>query len=72
MTIPITDDLEQALKARAEAQGKTIPEIALEILSETMAERPLSAKVGHLKGRLNLPQQDGSWREQLRARNWRT
>ena len=73
LTIRADDKLRAALQKRAVIQGKSISEVAREILSEAVAERPLSERVGHLRGRLDL--QSGSisdpWREQLRKRNWR-
>ncbi len=72
LTIPADESLERALRERAEAQGKTIPEIARQILSQVLLEPPLGKRTGHLKGRLELPpaRQD-AWRDELRARNWR-
>lgn len=73
LTIRADDKLRAALQKRAAIQGKSISEVAREILSEAVAERPLSERVGHLRGRLDLQSGGVSdpWREQLRERNWR-
>lgn len=54
-------------------QGKTVPELAREILSEAVAERSRSERVGHLREQLHLQKDtsDSDWPpgffEQLRA-----
>lgn len=54
-------------------QGKTVPELAQEILSEAMAERPLAERVGHLRGRLHLRKDTSDpWRAHLRESNFRS
>ena len=73
LTIPADEKLQEALQERAAKQGKTIPELAREILSEALAEHPLAERVGHLRGQLHL-QKDTSdpWRSHLRESNFRT
>ena len=72
LTIRTDENLREALKARAAIQGKSISEVAREILSEALAERPLSERIGHLKGQLDLKSgAPDPWRERLRERNWR-
>lgn len=71
LTIPADESLERALRERAEAQGKTIPEMAREILSQALLEPSVGRRTEHLKGRLELPSpRHDSWREELRGRNW--
>jgi len=72
LTIRTDERLREALQKRAAIQGKSVSELAREILSEAVAERPLSERVGHLRGQLDL--RSGSsdpWRKNLRKRNWR-
>ena len=72
LTIRADESLLEALKARAAVQGKSVSEVARDILNEALAERPLSERIGHLRGQLDL--QSGAsdpWRERLRERNWR-
>jgi plasmid stability protein len=72
LTIRTDENLREALKARAAIQGKSVSEVAREILSEALAERPLSERIGHLRGQLDLkPGASDPWRERLRERNWR-
>ena len=72
LTIPADEKLQEALQERAASQGKTVPELAREILSEAVAERSLAERVGHLRGQLRLetPASD-PWRAHLRERNFR-
>lgn len=73
LTIPADRKLHEALQERATKQGKTVPELAREILSEALAERSLAERVGHLRGQLQL-QKDTSdpWRAHLRESNFRS
>lgn len=72
LTIRTDESLRKALARRAEAQGKTVSEIVREILKEALVERPLSARIGHLRGGLRLPRESSDrWRQQIRDRNWR-
>ncbi|HEX3528457.1 MAG TPA: hypothetical protein VH988_15440 [Thermoanaerobaculia bacterium] len=73
LTIPTDEKLHEALQERAAMQGKTVPELAQEILSEAMAERPLAERVGHLRGRLHLRKDTSDpWRAHLRESNFRS
>ena len=73
LTIRTDERLREALAERARAQGKTVSQIVREILQDALEERPLASRVGHLKGRLELPSQpDDPWRERIRERNWRS
>ena len=74
LTIRASDALREALSRRAAVQDKTVSEVVREILEDAlMARRPLAARAGHLKGRLELPSgSDDPWRERLRERNWRS
>ncbi len=72
LTIRTDEALRQALQERAKAEGKTLSETVRQLLAEALRERPLSARAGHLKGRLKrAPKKDDLWRSQLRERNWR-
>lgn len=72
LTVRTDESLREALEERARAQGKTLSEFVREILRAAVDEGPLSARTGHLRGRLTLdrPEADG-WRKELRRRNWR-
>ena len=73
LTIPADEKLYEALQERAAMQGKTVPELAREILSEAVAEHPLAERVGHLRGQLHLHKEtsESDWSpeffKQLRA-----
>lgn len=73
LSVPTDEKLLEALQERAAKQGKTVPELAREILSEAVAERSLAERVGHLRGQLQL-QKDTSdpWRAHLRESNFRS
>ncbi len=72
LTIRTDQALRQALAQRARAQGKTVSEVAREILAAALEEHPLERRTGHLRGRLGLrPKQTDAWRKSLRKSNWR-
>jgi plasmid stability protein len=72
LTIRTDEALREALAKRASAQGKTVSEVAREILRSALEERALEERTSHLKGRLRLGQkQTEAWRQSLRQRNWR-
>ena len=74
MTITIRTDeaLRAALERRAAAAGKTLSDVAREILSDALQERPVKTRAGGLRGRLDLRRTASEpWRETLRRHNWR-
>jgi plasmid stability protein len=73
LTIRTDDALREALEKRASAQGKSVSEVAREILRNALEERALEQRTGHLRGRLSLAQKETeTWRRTLRQRNWRS
>lgn len=71
ITLRADDALRDALRRRA-ALGKSLSELAREILEEAMAVREVSARAGHLRGRLDLSSASpDSARGVVRERNWR-
>lgn len=73
LTIRTDERLREALEERAEMQGKTVSEVAREILTAAVSERPLVERIEGLRGQLELPRSSSDpWRKQLRKRNWRT
>lgn len=72
LTIRIAADEREALIRRATQRGLTVSELVRDILREGLAERSMSAKAGHLKGRLRIKRTAAvSWRRQIREHNWR-
>ena len=72
LTIRIAPDEREALIRRATQTGLTLSELVRDILRQGLAERSVSVKAGHLKGRLRIKRPAaGSWRRQIRERNWR-
>jgi plasmid stability protein len=73
LTIRTDQGLRDALEKRALAQDKTVSQVAREILTQALTERPLAERVGHLRGSLALdPEPDDAWRRQIASRNRRT
>jgi plasmid stability protein len=73
LTIQADGKLLEALEKRAAVQGKSVSEVAREILSEAVEEKPLADRTGHLRGQLKLsPDTTDPWRQRLKERNWRT
>jgi plasmid stability protein len=72
LTIRTDEKLREALRKRAAIQGKSVSEVAREILSEAVEERPLTERTGHLRGQLHLGADTSDpWRRRLKNRNWR-
>lgn len=72
LTIRADEPLRQALQRRASAEGKTVSEVVREILYESLSDKPLEARIGHLKGRLAPAEEPTDpWRREIRDRNWR-
>jgi predicted transcriptional regulator len=73
VTVRLDDSLRDALELRARATGATISEVVRDTLREALTERPLSERIGHLAGILDvdLDDDDDPWRRQIRERNWR-
>lgn len=71
LSVRASDQLERALRDRAAESGVTLSELVRGILEEAVALRPLSERVGHLKGRLELPDAEDDWETRIRENNWR-
>ena len=72
LTIRTDKTMRQALAKRAKTLDVTVSECVRQILETALSERPLSQRVGHLKGHLELPDSASDpWRSQLQERNWR-
>lgn len=72
LSIRTDEALREALVKKAAGCGKTLSEVAREILENALRERPVAARAGHLKGRLKLASRpESAWRRELRERNWR-
>lgn len=72
LTIRTDEKLRDALQKRAAIQGKSISQVAREILSEAVEERPLAERTGHLRGQLELSAKASDpGRQRLKERNWR-
>lgn len=73
LTIRTNEELREALAQRAQAQNKTVSEVVREILEQSLIEKPLKEKIGHLRGGISLPRKPRDpWQRQLRERNWRS
>ena len=72
LTIRLETELREQLRRRAELLKKTDSEVVREILSRELSDIPMYARTGHLRGRLSLKRsRSRSWRDELKARNWR-
>ncbi len=73
LTIRIDAKQHAALARTARMLGKTISEFVRETLEQAVAERSLTAKTGHIKGKLsvNIASRD-PWARALEQRNWRS
>jgi hypothetical protein len=71
LTIRTNKSLRAALVRKAKADHKTISEVVREILEQALLERPLSERIGSLRGGLRLADSVTDWQKAIRDRNWR-
>lgn len=73
LTFRIDPDKRQKLRQRAQSLGKTESEFIRELLDRELEDRPLGARLQHVKGRLELPTEpaEDQWRRDIKKRNWR-
>jgi predicted transcriptional regulator len=71
IAVRVDPELEKALEERARTSGMTVSQVVRETLREAFAERPLSERIGKLRGAIEIREDDDAWRRTLRARNWR-
>jgi hypothetical protein len=71
LTIRLGHAQGEALTARAKLLGKTRSELVRELIERGLEERPLGRRIGHLKGRLDLPSPKAGWQRRIKDRNWR-
>ena len=72
LTIRLDRSQNEALTSRAKALNKTRSELVRDLIERGLDERPLARRIGHLKGRLELPSAPAAgWRRRLKDRNWR-
>jgi hypothetical protein len=62
---------DQRLTARSKVTGKTRSELVRELIDQGLDERPMGRRIGHLKGRLDVPSPKVGWPRQIKDRNWR-
>jgi len=71
VTIRLDRAQDEALTARARAQGKTRSQLVRELIDQGLEEHPLGRRIGHLKGRLEVPSPKAGWQRRIKERNWR-
>ncbi len=71
LTIRIDRAQDEALTARAKAQGRTRSALVRDLIDHGLEERPLGHSIGHLKGRLSLASSKAGWQRRIKERNWR-
>jgi hypothetical protein len=71
LTIRLDRAQDDALTARARAQGKTRSQVVRELLAHGLEELPLGRRIGHLKGRFQLASPKSAWQRRIKERNWR-
>lgn len=71
LTIRLDRSQDEALTARARAQGKTRSEVVRELIERGLKEHPMGRRIGHLKGRVDVPAPKAGWQRRIRDRNWR-
>ena len=71
LTIRLDRAQDRAITMKARAQGKTRSAVVRELIDQALDERPLSDRIGHLKGSLTVPPAKTAWQRRIRDRNWR-
>ena len=71
LTLRLDKEQDEALTQRARATGKTRSALVLDLIDKALTDRPMERRVGHLKGRVELPRAKSGWRRELKDRNWR-
>ena len=71
VTVRLDRAQDEALTARARAQGKTRSQLIRELIDRGLEERPLGRRIGHLKGALDVSAPRTGWQRRIRERNWR-
>jgi len=71
LTIRLDCSQDKALTARAKILGKTRSQLVRELIDSGLEQRPLGRRIGHMKGRLNLPSPKAGWQRRIKDRNWR-
>ena len=71
LTIRLNNSQDEALTARARVLGKTRSELVRELIDSGLEERPLGHRIGHMKGRLDVPSPRAGWQRRIKDRNWR-
>jgi macrodomain Ter protein organizer (MatP/YcbG family) len=73
LTIRLESDQWLGLVRAARRRGKTVSGLVREILGQALQQKPLSAKVGHLRGKLELPDVVyEEWRREIKGHSWRS
>ena len=72
ITIRADQSLRDALAKRAEAEGKSVSEVVRDILESALVERPLSERIGRIRGSLRVGEPIAAWQRRIRERNWRS
>lgn len=71
ITVRVDESVRRALEERARTSGTTISQVVREALRESLEERPLGERIGHLRGSVEIGRSEDPWRARLRERNWR-
>lgn len=72
LTIRLDEKAKRALDERAKLCRKSVSALVREIIDDAVTEKPLGERIGHLAGRLELPEvPDDAWARKIRERNWR-
>jgi hypothetical protein len=71
LTIRLDRSQDERLTARSKATGKTRSALVRELIDQGLDERPLGRRIGHLKGRLDVPAPKAGWPRGIKERNWR-
>lgn len=72
LTVRLDERRARRVAEAARRSGRTVSDIVREALDMALTDRPISARAGHVKGRLALDaRRQVAWSNELRDHNWR-
>lgn len=71
VTVRLDRSQDERLTARCKATGKTRSAVVRELIDQGLDDRPMGRRIGHLKGRLDMPSPKTGWPKEIKERNWR-
>jgi uncharacterized protein (DUF1778 family) len=73
LTIRLDERRQRALEEAARREGRSVSDVVRDALDRALGQHALSDRAGHVRGQLRLSgTRRTTWKNDLRARNWRS